>query len=419
MKLTDQEKAMLDGNEGIAAAEALDYLVQFGEAFDAERLVDISFAIYPAEMAIYKGMVEEAVEYSMKGAKVRVPAPSTTIACDLEKPFITDCPLEICKLQSEIVQAHRRMGILETYTCTPQNIGFIPIFGSYTALVESSAIIYYNSMLGVRSNRGGMFTRYSAVTGKYPLMGFLLDENRKGTHYFKVKIPHEKLNSYDAYSALGFHIGAIVGGDIPVIEGIKPDRQDIIVGFGAALATSGSVTLYHIPGTTPEARTIEEAFHGKIPKNFYEITEKDLDAVYQKLTNISNGEQIDFVTLGCPHYNLNQLRTVADLLRGKKIMDGVRFWICTNRMTRKQAEYSGYVQTIEDSGAKVVADTCPVESHLRMSTCRDFGLKTPNVEAMVSNSTKMLRYCGDLVGCKTALASTEKCIECAMKGRYE
>jgi predicted aconitase len=362
-------------------------------------------------------MVEDLVQYAETGAKVRVPSPATTLSADLEKPAITDIPEFLAEHQLKVVEAHRRMGVLETYTCAPQLLGFIPPFGSYAALVESSAIIYYNSVLGVRSNRGGLFTRFSAVTGKYPLMGYLLDENRKGTMLFKVNIPESKLNSYDEYSALGMHIGAIVGSGVPVIDGIKPQRQEQLLGLGAALATSGSVTLFHIPGVTPEARTLEEAFQGEVPKDYIEVTLKDIEKIYEKQTNIESGEAIDFVTLGCPHYNLDQLRIVAEKLKDRKVADGVRFWICTSRMARKQAEFSGYVEIIEATGAKVVADTCPVESHLRISTCRKLGLEVPNVKAMVCDSGKMIRYVGDLIGCKTALTNLEKCIESAIEGR--
>ncbi|MBI5324590.1 MAG: aconitase X catalytic domain-containing protein [Ignavibacteriae bacterium] len=392
--------------------------IQFGEAFGADRLVDIMYCHYPAEMGIYEGMVEDAVDYANSGVKVKIPTTSSTLCSDLEKPYITEIPEKLAELQSKIEPAHRKMGILETYTCTPQLLGFIPPFGSYNALVESSAIIYYNSVLGARTNRGGMFTRFSAVTGKYPLMGYLLDENRKGTHLFKVKISPDRLMNYDMWCALGFHIGTIVGSDVPVIEIREKNlKQEWLLGLGSTLATAGSVTLFHIPGVTPEARTTKEAFHAEIPSDYYEVTDNDIDAIYKKLTNIDKGEIIDFVNLGCPHYNLEQIRYVAEKLEGKKIADGVRCWICTNRMTRKQAEYSGFVEKIEEAGAKVVTDTCPVESHMRISTCKEFGLKTPNVDAMVCNSGKMLRYVGDLIGCKTALTNIDKCIESALTGR--
>ena len=417
MKLTDREKAMLKGDEGEVVAEAMDHLVQFGEAFDAERLVDIVYCHYPAEMAIYEGNVKDVVEYAGRGGVVRVPTTTTTLCADLERPLSTGIPVELADLQAKVAEAHRRMGILETYTCTPQRIGFVPPFGSYIASAESSAIVYFNSALGARTNRGGLFTRYSAITGKYPLMGYLLDENRAGTHHFKVNIPEERLTTCDAWSALGYHIGGIVGGEVPVIEGVKPERRDWIIGLGAALATSGSVTLYHIPGVTPEARTVEEAFRGTSPERTYEITEKDLDAVYEKMNTIRRGEEIDFVTLGCPHYDMERIKHVAERLRGKRIARGVRFWICTNRVTRRQAEHSDYLKAIEDAGALVVADTCPVESHMRQSTCREYGLEVPNIRAMVTDSVKMTRYVRDLIGCRTALTDVDNCIKAALTGK--
>ena len=149
------------------------------------------------------------------------------------------------------------------------------------------------------------------------------------------------------------------------------------------------------------------------------VKTKGVKVLVDKLSLIYlRGSKIDFVDLGCPHYNLEQLRVVAEALRGKKIAEGVRFWVCTNRMTRKQAEYSGYVQDIEDSGAVVVADTCPVESHMRQSTCREYGLEIPNVKAMVTDSVKMSRYVRDLIGCETVLAHRDHCIQAALAGRW-
>jgi len=417
MKLTTQEKDMLNGKYGEDAAIAIDYIIQLGEAFDAKKLVDIVYCHYPAEMSIYKGNVEDGCDFAATGAKIRISTTSSTLAVDVEKPGITEAPQALIDLQQKVVDAHRSMGILETYTCTPQHLGFIPPFGSYTALVESSAIIYYNSVLGVRTNRGGLLTRYSAVCGKYPLMGYLLDDNRKGTHLFNVNIADEKMQTSDAWSALGFHIGKIAGSEVPVINGIKTFNQEFLLSFGATLATSGSVTLFHLIGVTPEAPSLQQAFQGAKPKETHVVEWTDLEKVYQEQNTLKQGDPVDFVTLGCPHYTLPQLQLTAEKLKGKKIAEGVRFWICTNRMTRKQAEYSGFVKTIEQSGAKVVADTCPVESHMRQSTCREFGLEVPNIKAMVCNSGKMLRYVGDLIGCKVALTDFDACIASAISGK--
>jgi predicted aconitase len=75
------------------------------------------------------------------------------------------------------------------------------------------------------------------------------------------------------------------------------------------------------------------------------------------------------------------------------------------------------VKTIEDAGGLVISDTCPVESHMRISTCREYGLPTPQIKAMVTDSAKMARYAGDLIGCKTALRNREECLEAAVAGK--
>jgi len=419
MRLTDDEKRMLDGGDGPAAAQALDYLVQFCDAFGTERLADISYAHYPAEMSIYRGNVEDLLDYAESDARVRVPTTSSTLACDLEQWQALGCPAAVHGLQAKVVAAHRKLGVLGTYTCTPQWLGFVPPKGATIMSVESSAIVYFNSVLGARTNRGGIFTRYCAVTGKCPRMGYLLDENRRGTHLFRLRLDPAELRDDVDFSALGFHIGKLVGGDVPVIDPLGRATQSNLLALGAALATSGSVTLFHAPGFTAEARTVAEAFHGKPPRETYEVTRADLDAARDRLTTIAPGGAVDFVTLGCPHYTLDQLRWVADWFAqgGARVHSGVRLWVCTNRMTKQAATWEGITPVIEAAGGHVVCDSCPVESHMRTSTCKEFGLKTPQVEAMATDSCKMARYVSDLIGCRTALRSRAECLQAAVAGR--
>ena len=107
MYLTEKEKAMLAGAEGPVVAEAMDYIIQLGEVFDAERLVDITYCHYPAEMGIYTGQVEELVEYAQRGGRVRVPTTSTTLCADLERPLSTGIPPELAELQSKVDDSGR------------------------------------------------------------------------------------------------------------------------------------------------------------------------------------------------------------------------------------------------------------------------------------------------------------------------
>jgi predicted aconitase len=251
-------------------------------------------------------------------------------------------------------------------------------------------------------------------------MGYLLDGNRGGTHLFRCRLGAEDLRSPTDWSALGFHAGKIAGSEVPVFEGLpRPTHLDLLA-LGAALATSGSVTLFHAPPWTAEAGSVEAAFGGRVPKGTRDVARADLDAAYDALTTIAPGEPVDFVSLGCPHLTLDGIRGIAEWLRGRaaRVAEGVRLWCNTNRMTRATAVWEGAVAAIEAAGGLVVSDSCPVESHMRLSTCREHGLAAPNVGAMVADSAKMARYVGDLIGCRTALAPRERCLEAAITGRF-
>jgi predicted aconitase len=417
MKLTDDEKKMLQGEYGPIRAQALDRLVQFGDAFGAEKLVPISYCHYPAEMAIYDGFCEDVEEFANQTIQVVVPTTSSTLCCDMENPTLTNCPKQLFETQRKTKLAFQKMDILETYTCTPQQIGFVPPMGSYISSVESSAIIYFNSLLGAKTNRGGLFTRYSSITGKYPAMGYLLDENRTPTCFFDVSLEAKYLSRIDQWSILGYIIGEKAQDQVPYICHSDPKQPTMsqMISFGAAMATSGSVTLFHMEGVTPEAKIYKELH--KTSSNRVLLSYHEIENAQQRFQMIHENQPIDFVVLGCPHANLELIRYVVEKMESKTIHADVTFWICTNRMTKLQASHCGYVDKLHKSGIKVVADTCPVESHMRKNICDQYNLPYPCFSTMLSNSLKMLHYSRNLLGVKTALLSTHQCIESAVKGK--
>jgi predicted aconitase len=165
------------------------------------------------------------------------------------------------------------------------------------------------------------------------------------------------LNDEFDYTLLGYCVGKCVGYGIPVLTGIsrRPNTEEFI-NFCAMSNVSGAISMFHIPGFTVEASTVEEAFQGDIPEDKITVTDQELKQVYDELQTTSG--KIDFVMLGCPHYTLKQVEEVARLLDGKRIHDGVSLWVCTSATTRVLAERNGYVKIIEKAGGHVVVDTC-------------------------------------------------------------
>ena len=58
-------------------------------------------------------------------------------------------------------------------TCTPYQVGNVPVIGEHCAWMESSAVIYCNSVLGARTNTEGReSTGAASITGRIPYWGF-------------------------------------------------------------------------------------------------------------------------------------------------------------------------------------------------------------------------------------------------------
>ena len=190
--------------------------------------------------------------------------------CQLQHGFGADAqgivpyPVRNIELQAEAESFYGRRGVNILATCTPYQVGNIPVRGEHCAWMESSAVIYANSVLGARTNCEGTASAGAAsLTGKIPCWGNHREENRHGTHLIDVRTP---VDSFLEWGMLGYYAGGVAGEEHPVITGDlgQPDLVDL-KHFGAAAATSGGVELYHIPGITPEAPTLQAAFGGAKP----------------------------------------------------------------------------------------------------------------------------------------------------------
>src|SRR5258708_26505723 len=154
-------------------------------------------------------------------------------------------------------------GVKVLKTCTPYIAGNTPLMGEHCAWMESSAVVYCNSVLGARTNTEGRESTSAAMlTGKIPDWGFHRVENRRGSHLIEVDLDIESVMDW---GMLGYFVGEVVGERIPVLRGRF--KADLIrhKHFGAAAASSGGVEMYHIVGVTPEAPTVEAAFGASKP----------------------------------------------------------------------------------------------------------------------------------------------------------
>jgi predicted aconitase len=354
MYLTKEEERILKGECGEGTQKAMELLVAIGDAYDAEKMIPISRA--HAASSGQEGDLYFVELLANGGARCKVPT-STNPVYDIEyfENFFDFIPKDEAEVARRVMEAYKRVGAILSWSCVPYLAENIPLYGETVAFSESSATPYVNSVIGARTNREAAQSALAAgVVGKTPKYGLHIKENRKGTHLIKVEAALK--DEFD-YTLLGYYVGKQIGYGIPVFTGVtrQPSTEELI-NFCAMSNVSGAISMFYIPGFTIEAKTVKEAFQGDTPVDEITVTDRELKQACEELQTISG--KIDFVMLGCPHYTLKQVEEVARLLDGKKIHDGVSFWVCTSATTKMLAERTGYVDIIERAGGHVVVDTC-------------------------------------------------------------
>jgi predicted aconitase len=354
MYLTKEEERILKGECGEGTQKAMELLVAIGDAYDAEKMIPISRA--HAASSGQEGDLYFVELLADGGARCKVPT-STNPVYDIEyfEKFFDFIPKDEAEVARRVMEAYKRVGAILSWSCVPYLAENIPLYGEIVAFSESSATPYVNSVIGARTNREAAQSALAAgVVGKTPKYGLHIKENRKGTHLIKVEAALK--DEFD-YTLLGYYVGKQIGYGIPVFTGVtrQPSTEELI-NFCAMSNVSGAISMFYIPGFTIEAKTVKEAFQGDTPVDEITVTDRELKQACEELQTISG--KIDFVMLGCPHYTLKQVEEVARLLDGKKIHEGVSFWVCTSATTKMLAEKTGYVDIIERAGGHVVVDTC-------------------------------------------------------------
>ena len=393
MFLTKKEEQMCDGEFGETVRKSMDILVALGDIYGASKLVDITSA--QVSGVSYKTIGEAGLEYleDLAGDGLGVASVNASLnppGTDLDNWRELGFPEDFSVKQNKIVDAYAKLGISKTCTCTPYLVGNVPRFADHVSWSESSAVAYVNSVIGARTNReGGPAALAAAIVGKTPLYGFHLEQNRKANLVVNVTT---ELRGAD-FGALGYIIGKVVGSGVPYFK-LKntPDNNDLKT-LGAALASSGSVALYHMENVTPEYKQAD----AEEVEDIMFISEKDILKTREDLT--TTDREPDLICLGCPHASLEEIKRVANIVHGKTIKN--KLWICTSVSVKATADRMGYTKSIEQAGGNVVCDTCMV-----VAPIEDMGFEVIGV-----NSAKAANYVPSMCGLDVDYNDVENLIQ--------
>lgn len=390
MRLTEEERSILEGKEGNAAKKSMEILVALGEIYGAERLIPVTSVQISG--VSYANLGDAGLEFLAELARdgrVRVKTTLNPAGMDMENWRALGIDEKFAEKQIKVIEAFADMEVATTCTCTPYLIGNKPNFGEHIAWGESSAVTYANSVLGARTNKeGGPSAIASALTGKTAEYGLHLDENRQAQFVVEV---NARIDSPMLFGALGYVAGKLAKGRIPLIRGIGKATVEELKSLSASIVTYGAAPIFHIEGITPD-KTLT-------PDEKVTVKQKEID---EAIADMNDTDDVDFIFIGCPHCSMDEMETLAELLKGKNVKK--ELWIGVARPIKKMADEKGYSKVIEESGAKFACDTCHVVAPLK-----------GRFKALATNSAKGIYYGRGKNGFKTAFRPLADCIKLAVE----
>ncbi len=405
MFLTKEEEGMAAGKYGPGMQKSINYLIKYGEILGAKKMVEISSAhTMPKEpLELLKEMTE-----GVKNINVFTTLHPAMSAFDPDNWKQMGIPgsfgineLALYKKRKEI---YKRLGILETYTCLPMLVGNIPNKGDNISWIGSGAQLLSNSLFGARCNRDGtVINLASAITGRAPLHGLFLDENRYAEIIVQFKgLDFSKL-THTELGAIGYYVGEKAQNHNVAMDGISEHLNiDQLKYLMAPLSVSGAVSICHIVGFTPEAPDLETALGNSQAKEIINISRKEIQ---ESLSQYQwDNEKVDMVVFGCPHLTISEIKLMAKLLEGKKLRENKRLWAGMSYQHYALAQEMGLSQVVEEAGG-IFARAC-------MATIPDAPIPE-NVKVIATNSFKAAHYIARFSKgrVKVMIGDIDRCLE--------
>jgi predicted aconitase len=423
MRLTPEEEAWLRGERGEAVRDALGYQIRVGEFFGAERFVPITNAHMMGDIEVMgDGGFDWLAATCAKRARCSVPTTTNARCVDFEfAARLGQDPAEVEK-ERRLIERLRGIGVLTTDTCINYQTLYQPHLGEHVAWGDTGTVIYANSVFGARTNfESGPAALAAALTGRTPEYGFHLDRHRKGTLVVRLearlddladwgavgKIVGEKHQSY--YAVPVFTAAGGKEGDPRLQAFGRTPTADELKHLGCALASYGSMAMFHIVGVTPEAPSLEAALGGNRPVDEIVIDEAAIERVYAGYD--LKDRSATLVVFSGPQLSLFEMKALAEGFGGRKVHPGTQVFVTTSNGVKSAARSLGYLPALEAAGVTILEGVCfyILQNLSQMRVANGW-------TNLVSNSAKIVNIIG-AHRFNTILRRTAECVEIACSGR--
>lgn len=403
LDLTAADRAMLAGDDGPAVKLAMETLCTMAAVQGAGRLLDVTRVHIDGCIYHSPANLRFAETMAQMGAKVRVPTTMNAISVDHANWRRQGVPEAFGLPASQLADAYLQMGAQPSFTCAPYQMADRPGAGEDIGWSESNAVIYANSVLGARTAKHPDYLDLCiALTGRAPCAGVYLAENRAARRRIAVELPE----GYDdaIWPLLGWVAGQLAPDRIPLLTGLEDTNpsEDDLRALCAAFGTTSAAPMLHVAGVTPEGDLAPAADADTV-----RLTRADLAQAWRGFN--AGASQIDLVSLGSPHFSLEETRRFAALMEGRQKHKDVAVIITLGRGILETARAEGLISRLEAAGVQIVPDLCwcsitePV--------------LPPRARTLMTNSGKYAHYAPGLCGRAVRFGSLQDCAIAAQSGQ--
>lgn len=401
---------MAAGDDGPAVQWAIQSQIAVGRALGATRLIPVSCAHLMGDMEVLGESGYEFMAWlASHRPRVRVPTTTNARCVDFEAANRLRQSAEMVLYEARLKKLLSEIGITLTDTCINYQTVYQPTLREHLAWGDTGAVIYANSIFGARSNfESGPAALSAGLTGRTPEYGFHRDVCRRGT--VRVELTATPRDLAD-WGALGAAVGRRVNDywAVPVFEGAPENASpDAVKHLGAALASYGSLAMFHLVGQTPEAPDEETAFGGRQPDRTIVVDDAAVRTVYDSYS--ASRERADLVLFTGPQLSILELRVLTEAFAGKKVHGKTTVIVTTNIQNHGLAAELGYLDLLREAGVLVLVGTCFYLMNVPEMR-NEFGWRTA-----VTNSAKVANILGGYE-MHPILRRTPACIEAAITGQ--
>ncbi|MGC1779620.1 MAG: aconitase X catalytic domain-containing protein [Xanthobacteraceae bacterium] len=410
MNLNDEEEALRAGKLGPLRQWAIEHQIKVGDYLGARDFVPVGQAHIMADTeSLGVSGVEWLENWAVLPANertVRVPTITDPRGTDFAQAARLKQQPWMIELERRAIAAFEALGVLMTDTCINYQTIMPPVRGEHMAYGDTGVVIYSNSVCGARSNfEGGPSALSAGLTGRTPRYGYHLDERRLATLLVEVSFSPRDLSDW---GALGGVVGKLAGdySQVPALIGIdRAPSSDEMKHFGAALASFGSVALFHMIGVTPEAMRLEDVVPAGVSLQTHDVGEADIRALQGRYAKDIGA--VDVVVFSAPQLSLVEMAMLAGMLDGRRVQ--IPLLTVTSPQVKPDADRMGLTERIEAAGGIVLSGMCFYQSYAREIA------EANGWHRLATNSAKLTNILGGY-GYRPVLLPMERCVAAACAG---